>query len=192
MEETLRKLSGGDPKPKPDPSQIEFDSKICPDINKLREISSLMEMTVNVTTKRLYRASVDGFTPSEMHKRIDNQNNLLILVLTVDSQIIGGFASADFGSAQPTFKSDKYARIFNLNLKKLYVVRNVNEAIYCDQQYFTIFGKGDLGIGLDGTIRSGFPMSYGSGLEKTNEILNGYEFIKISEFEVFKLIALTN
>lgn len=81
---------------------------------------------------RLYRASEDGWHINDFHQLSDNQGPILILIQTIDNELLGGFSSIGWDSvstgvtdpksfifsSKPNHSNKANQFIFNLNSSK--------------------------------------------------------------------------
>ena len=99
----------------------------------------------NTNVKLLYQASKDGFDPSIFHSKCDGVSSTLIVIKSKNSNIFGGFTSADWSGND--FKSDSTAFLFSLvnsyNVSvKMETSSDGNNAIYSYPSYGITFGRG--------------------------------------------------
>jgi hypothetical protein len=103
----------------------------------------------------LYRASRDGNTDAEFHKKCDNKGPTIVIAKIINSeQIVGGYNPLDWKpvySYNGYFKSTKDSFIFSftnrydLQTAKVSYPNNVYQyqySIYCGQGYAPTFGGG--------------------------------------------------
>lgn len=129
----------------------------------------------------LYQATTSNFNPEDFHLEVGNERNTLVVLLTNDNNIIGGFTSQSWSGEG--FKEDPKAFLFNLSQQKLFPILSAENAIYCSSQLFPTFGNDDLTINK-ANIQSKFPISYqGNQLELTN----GQDTLYLNQLEVFSL-----
>ena len=116
-----------------------------------------------------------------------NLSNILIVILTEDDEIIGGFTYIE--NSKDGYRNDKNAFLFNLSKGKRYLINDTRRAFFFDSNNMITFGTGYLTISNYG-LYINFPSNYGDNSTQKNEITNGKSFVKIKIIEIFYLNAL--
>ena len=93
--------------------------------------------------KRLYRATVNGFSAAKFHALCDNKGPTLTLIRTIAGHIFGGFTTISWDSSA-SYKNDTHSFLFSVDKQiKFPIVKNYESAIYCSSVYGPIFGIGN-------------------------------------------------
>ena len=81
----------------------------------------------------LYRGSRDGDRTKTCHELCDNKTNVLIMILSDNDFIFGGYSKIGFqaNNTNPEYKIDNDSFLFSVNLQKIYPVK-YNELAICD------------------------------------------------------------
>ena len=81
----------------------------------------------------LYRGSRDGDRTKTCHELCDNKTNVLIMILSDNDFIFGGYSKIGFqaNNINPQYKIDNDSFLFSVNLQKIYPVK-YNELAICD------------------------------------------------------------
>ena len=116
-----------------------------------------------------------------------NLSNILIVILTEDDEIIGGFTYIE--NSKDGYRNDKNTFLFNLSKGKRYLINDSRRAFFFDSNNMITFGTGYLTISNYG-LYINFPSNYGDNSAQKNEITNGKSFVKIKIIEIFYLNAL--
>ena len=154
--------------------------------------------------KLVYRASRDGDTSKEFHKRCDNIGPNLTLVMTDKDIKFGGFTYCNWevpnkdikmNDEQGVQKPDNDSFCFSLNLKKIYAHNNdKNGAIFCCNRYGPTFCENIFSINNEMLSKGGYctrnETSCFSGQMEDYEISGGEKNFNIKELEVFELIFI--
>ena len=114
----------------------------------------------------LYRATRDGFSAKEFHKRFDNKLKTLTIIKSTNGNIFGGYTDKAWISDNQ-WHSDQNAFLFSLVNKrdkpfKAKIFSNGQYAIHCNRTYGPIFGGGhDIYISSDSNTHSGSYCNFG-------------------------------
>ena len=119
------------------------------------------------------------------------------MVKTKNGSRFGGYTSKNFeplcmsGFTVDTEKDDRKSFLFSLDKQRRFKVKDIPNALYCDENISIALGEGDIFIGdnfFTQKSRSFFPQSYEGDKEKESLLLTGgeSEFI-IEELEVYQL-----
>ena len=144
----------------------------------------------------LYRSRTDGFDNKVFHSECNGVYGTLTVVKTKNSNIFGGYTSADW-SGNYQYKNDSAAFLFSLvnsyNVSvKLNIIRQ-DYAIYSDSYYSIKFGVGnDLYCSYDQCYSNlGYSYQLPSfltyGRNEANSFLGGSQFFQPVEIEVYKI-----
>ena len=143
-----------------------------------------------IKTKLLYRGSRDGFEPRIFHSKCDNIKGTMILIENDKKIKFGGFTKESWDGEHKA-KKDEDAFCFSISLKKIYKVKQNEDAIRCDPKYGPVFLNDIFGFrNNDLEVGEAYVISncHYSGIESDFEI-NGFEKkINVTELEVFQII----
>ena len=88
----------------------------------------------------LYQASIDGFGAIKFHKKCDGKKNTIVLVITDNNRIFGGFSELEWDSYS-LYKKGKKGFIFSINDNKIYYNKSKYK-ICCNENLEPIFEGG--------------------------------------------------
>ena len=114
-------------------------NNIIKDNNEANDLKKLLFGNDNVKFKLLFQATRDGDQIPVIEKKICNFSPTLFLIYSKKGVKCGGFTK-EFWKLDKGYKNDKEAFLFNLNNKKLFHVKNPNQAIIMDA-YCICFGE---------------------------------------------------
>ena len=144
--------------------------------------------------KQIYKASSNGDNLSALHATcIDNLDNpnILILILTDEKKIFGGFTQTKFEINR--YKYDPLAFLFSLDNKEIYPILAKYEkmAINCyEDKYPLIFGSdiylGDYFFSNEKSIAQEGYYDYTKSKIKGDYILNGKKYFSVAELEIYQ------
>ena len=144
--------------------------------------------------KQIYKASSNGDNLSALHATcIDNLDNpnILILILTDEKKIFGGFTQTKFEINR--YKYDPLAFLFSLDNKEIYPILSNYEkmAINCyEDKYPLIFGSdiylGDYFFLNEKSIAQEGYYDYTKSKIKGDYILNGKKYFSVAELEIYQ------
>ena len=161
----------------------------------------------NIIFKLIYRATRDGDTAKEFHKRCDKIGPNLTLVKTDKNIRFGGFTNLnwevpeksedDKNSKDEGYKQDPEAFCFSLTNKKVYYHNNLKEnSIFCSKSYGPTFSGNIFAIYDKMLTKGGFcskkEKSCFTGQNKDYEISGKNKTFKIEEVEVYEVISFQN
>jgi len=141
-----------------------LNSKIIHDINA---INRLFETKIN-SIKLIFRASENGFSIKQFHKKCDGQSGTLLVVENEYGKIIGGYTPVAWSSARKQWAADKSLKsfIFSLNMREKFGLNLAQFAIANNPEKGPIFGCCDICI-VDNSNKdrsnAEFPISYNNG-----------------------------
>ena len=156
----------------------------------------------NIIFKLVYRASRDGDSAEEFHKRCNDLGANITLVKTDKNIKFGGFTNFDWdipdketiklSPGDEVEKEDDNAFCFSLSLNKIYLHnKDKKGAIFCCEKYGPIFSDKIFAIN-DNMLSKG---GYCGKMENSNFIgqetdyeISGEEKFNIKELEVFEII----
>ena len=156
----------------------------------------------NIIFKLVYRASRDGDSAEEFHKRCNDIGANIILVKTDKNIKFGGFTNFDWDipNKETTIKNpedgvekeDEKSFCFSLSLNKIYLHNNVKKgAIFCCEKYGPTFSANIFSI-YDNMLSRG---DYCGKMENSNFVgqevdyeISGEEKFNIKELEVFEVV----
>ena len=161
--------------------------EISNSIIKLDELE-LVENTIKefykkdiIYYKLLFRATRDGFSPKDFHKKCDGINNTLILVRTQTRKRFGGFTHATWDDYSK-FKNKEKGFVFSIDNNVVVYNKNGGYNIYCTNRTGPSFRGGD----------HDFTINYNKSMEYINEtksryIFEGIKNFYIKDYEVFQV-----
>ncbi len=100
-------------------------------LNKLSEYNP-------ISFKIIYKSSIDGDNIKKFHYNCDGEENVLIVIETVEGLKFGGFTSIGFDSSGYELRDNK-AFLFSIDKQKIYDIIQGNNAIYCKRKFGPIF-----------------------------------------------------
>ena len=169
-----------------------INSKILTTPEQFHFIEKLINEDNNLTIKKLelkllYRATRDGGSSLQFHKKCDDINNTITLVKTKTGYIFGGFTTKKWNGNE--YKNDDKAFCFSFDLNKKYNSKKTNNSIYCSRGIGPCFGDAFFWVNnncfSEGGVITEFNICYDNQKEK-NEINNGQQKFAIEEVEVFQ------
>ena len=150
----------------------------------------------NTNVKLLYQASRDGFDNRIFHSKCDGVAGTLAIIKTENSNIFGGYTSADWSGNQQ-YKSDSTAFLFSLvNGYNVSVKMDIVEgkaAILADSNFGFVFGGGSDFYCDKNECYSNLGLSYKlpnfltHGSNETKSFLGGSQQFQAVEIEFYNL-----
>ena len=150
----------------------------------------------------LYRATRDGFSAEDFHKRCDNKSNTLTIIKSTNGNIFGGYTDKAWMS-DDEYHSDPNAFLFSLVNNddipfKVKVSSNGQTAIECHSSFGPSFGRGhDIHISSDSNTNSSSHSKFGNTYKhpdyqyqstEAQSILAGSRNFQTVEIEIYKKI----
>ena len=169
-------------------------------IERLKKIDPIYN---NIILKLVYRATRDGDSAQDFHKKCDQIGPNITLVLTLNNRRFGGFTKnnwehlkEDIKEKEPEVgsgKSDVDAFCFSVDLNKIY---NNNEldsgVIFCCNSYGPTFCRNIFAINGNMLTKGGYCLkknfSCFEGQEVDYEISGGKKVFGIKELEVLEIL----
>ena len=185
--------------PKTKLNSYKFNSKILNDTEDLDLIALGLVLgdleklkNLKVGYKLIYRASTNGDSVKNFHKKCDNINGTLTVIKTKDGLVFGGYCSVCWESGDELIKEDLNSFVFSINLSKIYFVSKNNEAsILCDKNkgpsFIGMFTINDNMLSMRSDINPWGTQRY-SGESSLYEINGGEPSFIIEEIEVFQVL----
>ena len=180
-------------------SKIVNDNSIGFLINRIREMHPKIN---NIYFNLAYRATEDGDTASDFHKKCDKIGPNITLIKTKKGYIFGGFTfknwehmARDIDENKPNLGSasrDARAFGFSVSIQKIYNNEKPNEfAIWCNRKFGPTF-KNNLFQIFDSCLKKGGYCSIRSnshfgGQLSDYEISGGESRFKVEELEVYEV-----
>ena len=159
----------------------------------------------NIIFKLVYKATRDGDTAKEFHKRCDKIGPNLTLVKTDKNIRFGGFTNLNWEIPEKSeeenkeegHKQDPESFCFSLTNKKIYYHNNLKEnAIFCSKSYGPTFSQNIFAIYNNMLTKGGFcskkEKSCFVGQNKDYEISGKNKTFKIKEVEIYEVISFQN
>ena len=110
-------------------------------IKNAYEIDFLLNKLINinpVSFTLLYKGTQDTDNSKVFHQKCDNQQNILLFILTNKNYIFGGYTSVGFDSSGNA-KNDQQAFMFSVDFQKIYEIKYDLNAIFCNKNCGPIF-----------------------------------------------------
>ena len=155
----------------------------------------------NISFKLVYRASRDGDSAEEFHKRCDDIGPNITLIITDKKVKFGGFTVKNWsepkesetkGNSEEGKKKDKDSFCFSLtNLKTFQYEEEKDRAIFCFENLGPAFSKKIFSVN-DNMLTDGgcFIKEEIKNLEKVDDNSEFEENFNIKELEVFEIIII--
>ena len=155
----------------------------------------------NISFKLVYRASRDGDSAEEFHKRCDDIGPNITLIITDKNVKFGGFTVKNWsepkesetkGNSEEGKKKDKDSFCFSLtNLKTFQYEEEKDRAIFCFENLGPAFSKKIFSVN-DNMLTDGgcFIKEEIKNLEKDDDISGIEENFNIKDLEVFEIIII--
>ena len=186
--------------------QIENENNKIQSINKSQNYN--YQNSENLTFKLVYRATRDGDSALEFHKRCDKIGPNIILVKTDKNIRFGGFTNLSWDTVEKDdegkkdegdrgLKNDQDSFCFSLTNKKVYLHNFEKEgAILCSRSCGPIFCDNIFAVNNNMLSKGGYcsnkDQSCFSGQLKDYEISGGNKNFNIKELEVFEIDIFKN
>ena len=161
----------------------------------------------NIIFKLVYRASRDGDSAKEFHKRCDTIGPNIVLVKTNENIRFGGFTNLNWDPEKNNEekkdgdddgkKNDPDSFCFSLNTKKIYLHNIAKEgSICCSKSNGPIFCDNIFAINNNFLEKGGYcnkmDKSCFDGQKKNYEISGGNKYFNVTELEVFEIVVFEN
>ena len=158
------------------------------------EIENKMNKKIKKINK-LYQATIDGGDPINFHLKCDNIPNTLVLIKSEGKRRFGGFTPIPWKSGWGDYIKDpeKKTFVFSLDNKKIYYLKDIENAVSHDKGSGPCFGRG-CDINIEGnplkenklyTYQTSFDYK---GDSKALSEYDGLNNLKALEYEVFQVI----
>ena len=183
-------------------NQITIDSRIIKDENIVKMIKHWIQPDFEVNLKLIYRATRDGDSATNFHKKCDNKSPTITIIKTEKGRIIGGYTTIPWIKEDNYYIEDKNAFIFSIDSKEKYDIKSQlgkYYAVYHSNSYYcSCFGfcGDDLAVGnnfLEGknSYCCGNGDTYYTFETDNNKMLGsndkGKIMFKIDELEMYKI-----
>jgi hypothetical protein len=152
------------------------------------------------TFRLLYRGTRDGFGASHFHAKCDQQSNTLVIILSTEGYIFGGFSPAAWDSSNGTHKSDNTGKSFLFSLKnprnsepKIFPISDRRYSIYCHSSLGPSFGaSNDIYIADNCNQNTSSYTGVGTRYKNdtgitNNQVFTGQQHFQVKEIEVFSI-----
>ena len=159
-----------------------------------KEIENKMNKNIKDINK-LYQATKDGGDPINFHSKCDNIPNTLVLIKSEGNRRFGGFTPIPWKSGWGDYIKDpeKKTFVFSLDNKKIYYLKDIENAVSHDKGSGPCFGRG-CDIGIKGNpikenklYTNQISYDYKGDSNALSEY-NGQNYLKALEYEVFQVI----
>lgn len=104
-------------------------------------INSWIAPNKNISYKLIYRASRDGDTENDFHRNCDNKAPTLVLGITPQGYIFGGYTTVNWNYYSGDYLPDSEAFVFSINQKKKFKTNDKNRSIYTQKGLLYYFWK---------------------------------------------------
>ena len=135
----------------------------------------------------LYQASIDGFGSYNFHKKCDGKKNTIVLVITDNNRIFGGFTELEWDDYSG-YKEGNKGFIFSINDNKIYYNKSKYK-IKCESYLQPQFEDG-FEIYSYNNDNHGYDLTYKNdefNAEGREEALAGEIEFKIKDYAVFQI-----
>ncbi len=162
------------------------NSLIITNQDEVKLINSWIAPNKNIKYELLYRATRDGDTLNDFHKKCDNKSPIIVIGKTPKGYIFGGYTNIKLNYTKDEYLYDSTAFVFSLNQKKKFISLDQNRSIQKESGYCIIFGNGSNSLQIEDSILTSKSHwsnpngSYGNNLNLTE----GQDF-SIIELEIF-------
>jgi hypothetical protein len=149
----------------------------------------------------LYRGTRDGFSVSHFHAKCDQQSNTLVVILTTQGYIFGGFTPIAWNSSTG-YTADTTGKSFLFSLKnprnsepKIFPISNQTYAIYCHSSYGPNFGgTADIYVADNCNQNTTSSTNVGTYYRNdtripNNQVFAGQANFQVKEIEVFSITS---
>ena len=163
----------------------------------------LLEWSGSVATEKrivlLYKATRDGFSAQDFHKKCNNQGETWTIVEEDKGNVFGGYASVSWKGVDG-FVGDSSAYVFTLvnphGIPPIqYKSKNQSKSLHDHNDYLPVFGSGDLLIHPNSNQNyqsyTRFPINYEDTTGKGNTTFTGAFSFQSKEIEVWGSISGT-
>ena len=159
-------------------------NKIIKNSDEAKELSFFLFYNYKNKFKLLYQATRDGDKISDIENKIKGYSPTLFLVYTKKGIKCGGYTKA-LWAFDGSYKSDELAFLFNFTNKKIFKIKNINEAIICYNNDVACFGNYNHS---DYYIRNGFLRNQiYEAKEKYSYYSNDYDVQGENDAKIFEL-----
>ena len=114
-------------------------NKIITNLKEAKEFSNFLFKNYNTQFKLLYQATRDGDKISDIEQKVKGYSPTLFLIYTKKGVKCGGYTKA-LWKMDENYKFDSSAFLYNFSTKKIFNIKNPNEAIICSS-YVACFGN---------------------------------------------------
>ena len=131
----------------------------------------------------LYQASIDGFEVENFHKKCDAKKNTIVLIITDNNKIFGGFTELEWDNYSG-YKEGNKGFIFSISNNKIYYNKSKYK-IECKAYLGPTFSGG---FGIDGN--HGYDLTYYESEFKTStdeDVLEGKLDFIIKDYAVYQI-----
>ena len=165
-------------------------------------ILSWINASKHLKLNLIYKATRDGDTPKNFHKKVDGKKNTVTVILTDKGYRCGGFITKEWNCSGDYNKNDVNSFLFSLERRENYLVNLDEYTNFNDANFGPTFGKGfDLVVGENAEhfLKSDknwskFPNATGDNSyivgNNTNKglLTGGYENFLVREIETYEVI----
>ena len=170
-----------------------IDSLIISEKEDIKLLKNWISNDKNLELKLIYRATRDGDTEKDFHKKCDNIYPTISILKTPKGYIFGGYTTILFNNPnnRDIDLKDESAFVFSLNRKKKFVTQDKKVSICLRPGYLIVFGNGSNSIQIENNaLKSEGHWSNPSGSYGSNLNLTENKNFSIQEFEIFQVIYI--
>ena len=161
-------------------------NKIITNQKEAKEFSNFLFKNDNTQFKLLYQATRDGDKISNIEEKIKGYSPTLFLIYTKKGIKCGGYTKA-LWKIDDNYKFDSSSFLYNFSTKKIFNIKNPNEAIYCcnDVACFGNVKNSDYYIRNSFLKEKIFESQKKSSYYSNNYEIQGEEDSEIEELEIY-------
>ena len=137
----------------------------------------------------LFKATVDGDTPKDFHKKCDFMGSTIVIVQSENGRRFGGYSSISWDQTRNGWFNEGIVFLFSLDTRKYY--KNTQGSYYTNH---TPNHGQEFGAGHDLTILSGclnnsnsYSVKRSYGMTSQYELNGGSQNFKVLDYEVFQI-----
>ena len=135
--------------------------------------------------KKLYQASVDGYSIENFHKKCDGKAFTVIFITNDKDKIFGGFTEIEWDSSSGEKKGYK-GFIFSISNNKIYYTEKGYYFIYCDKDFGPTFLNG-FSIDKFNLVKDNTYVNSEFNLEGKEYVLQGERYGEVKDYVVYQI-----
>ena len=165
-------------------------------IYTLDELNLLRIWTGMAGLHLVLKSSVSGDSIENFQSKTNSERSYIVLVKTKKGHRFGAYTSVNFKPNEyaeiivDVTKPDDKAFLFSLDKKEKYMIKNIDNAIVCDESIAVSMGEGDLVI-TDNFLKHPSQTSYSKNFEGESPfgLTFGDKEFEVEELEVFHVYS---